>query len=176
MFSMATSGSWPPGGIAAIAEHLRARSAMTIAEPSEHEICGLGTEGEYRLARFEGRPQLREREPDGGRSSVSQPIRRDDDPLRRDAERRRQDGVHAAIGLMRKDVVARLACRTLRRRGAMQKQFEARATDHGEIVPELGKSKTAARGVAPARSKPCANTRALAKPVQAWRNSTKGPS
>src|SRR5271169_3573258 len=114
MFSMATSGSWPPGGIAAIAEHLNARSAMTIAEPSEHEIGGLGTEGEYRLARFEGRPQLCEGEPDGSRSCVSQTIRRNDDPLTRDSEQRRQNGINATIGLMRQDVVGRMTCSALR--------------------------------------------------------------
>src|SRR5271166_5286510 len=225
---------------------------MTIAEPSEHEIGGLGTEGEYRLSTFEGRSQLRESQPDGRRSRVSQTIRRDDDPLTRDAERRRQNGIDATIGLMRQDVVGRMACSALRRCRAMQKQFKARITYRGEIVPKLGKSETAARGIgaairycqagqapapqlavkhvresrawtvviaredysgcavahldeideltasfaarcgskntepvsdptiatgpAPARSNPCANTRALAKPVQAWRNSTKGPS
>ena len=120
---------------------------MAVTEPPEHEIGGLGAEGEHRLARLESRPQLSEGEPDGSRSCVSQPICRNDDPLRRNAERRPQDGIHATIGLVRQDVVARPASGALRRRGAMQKQFEARVTYRGEIMPKLGKSETTARRI-----------------------------
>jgi len=43
--------------------------------------------------------------------------------------------------------VGRVACSALRRCRAMQKQFKARIIYRGEIVPKLGKSKTAARGI-----------------------------
>src|SRR5271169_6641865 len=117
---------------------------MVIAEPAEHEVGGLSAEGEHSLARLESRPQLSEGEPDGSRSCVSQPICRNDDPLRRNAERRPQDGIHATIGLVRQDVVARPASGALRRRGAMQKQFKAAAAYRIEIVPEFGKPGAAA--------------------------------
>ena len=120
---------------------------MTITEPAEHEIGGLGAEGEHRLARFESGSQLRQSEPDGGRSRISQPICRDHNPLTRDAEGRRQNGIHSAIGLMRQDVVAGRVSRVFRRSGAMQKQFAAGMADRGEIVLEFGESETAARGV-----------------------------
>src|ERR1700752_3623227 len=99
-------------------EPLGAKSGMVVAKSAEHEIGGLGTKDEYRLARSERRPQLREREPDGCRSCVSQPIRGDDDPLACDTERRCKNGIHAAIGLMWQDVVAALAADVLCRRGA----------------------------------------------------------
>jgi len=111
---------------------------MPITEAAEHEIGGLGAEGEHRLAWFESRPQLRESKPDGGRSGISQPICCDDDPLTRDAERRRQNGVHSAISLMRQDVVAGPVSRVFRRGGAMQKQFAAGMANRGEIVLEFG--------------------------------------
>src|SRR5260221_6328434 len=147
MFSTATSDSRLSGGASAIAKRKRAGSAMVVTESAEHEIGGLGAEGERCLARLETRPQLRKGEPDGSRSSVSQPIGRDDDPLGREAKRRRQDCVHAAIGLMRQDIVGWPAPRALRRRGAAQKQVEARAADRPEIVTELGKAGMAPRGV-----------------------------
>src|ERR1700741_3663901 len=107
---------------------------MVVAKSAEHEIGGLGTKDESRLTRSERRPQLREREPDGGRSCVSQPIRRDDDPLASDAKRRCENGVHPAIRLMWQDVVAGPAPDGLCRRGAMQKQFEAGVVNGGEIM------------------------------------------
>jgi len=120
---------------------------MTITEPAEHEVGGLGAESEHRLAWYDNGPQLREGEPDDGRSCISQPIGGDGDPLGRDAERRRQNGIHTAIGLMAQDIVGWPTYCSLRRRHAVQKQFKARALDRGEIVSELGKSDTATRGV-----------------------------
>ena len=78
---------------------------MTITEPAEHEVGGLGAESEHRLAWYDNGPQLREGEPDDGRSCISQPSGGDGDPLGRDAERRRQNGIHTAIGLMAQDIV-----------------------------------------------------------------------
>src|SRR5271169_651114 len=49
--------------------------------------------------------------------------------------------------LARQDVVGRMTCSALRRCRAMQKQFKARMTYRGEIVPKLEKSETAARGI-----------------------------
>ena len=120
---------------------------MAIAEPAEHEVGGLSAEGEHSLARIESRPQLSEGEPDGRRSCISQPICRNDDPLPRNAERRRQNAIHAAIGLMWKDVVARLASGVVRCRRAMQKQFKAGAPYRIEVVPEFGKPGAAAGAV-----------------------------
>src|SRR5260370_17810072 len=120
---------------------------MVIAEPAEHEVGGLSAERELGLAPFESRSQLHEGEREGSRSCVSKSIRRNDDPLGCDAEGRRQNGIHAAIGLVRQDVVARPASGALRRRGAMQKQFKARVTYRGEIMPKLGKSETTARRI-----------------------------
>ena len=113
---------------------------MAIAEPAKHEVRGLSAEGENSLAELESPPQLSEGELYGSRSCVSQTIRRDDNPLGCDAERRRQNGIHATIGLVRQDVVARPASGALRRRGAMQKQFKAGAAYRIEIVPEFGKT------------------------------------
>jgi len=48
---------------------------------------------------------------------------------------------------MRQNIVGCSASCTFRRRGAMQKEFKARAVDRGEIVLELGKSDTAPRSV-----------------------------
>src|SRR5258708_22721439 len=107
MFSTATRGSRLLSGASAIAGRKRAGSAMAITEAAEHEVGGLGTEGERCLARPQTRPQLRKGEPDGSRSSVSQPIGGDDDPLGREAKRRCQDFVHAALGLMPPEVVGR---------------------------------------------------------------------
>jgi len=120
---------------------------MVIPKSAEHEVGGLGTEGEHGLAGFEGRPQLRKGEPYCSRSCISQPIGGDDDPLRHDAKRPGQDRVHSAIGLMRQNIIGWPASCTLRRRRAVQKQFKARAVDRSEIVSELGKSDTAARSV-----------------------------
>src|ERR1700747_2452293 len=112
---------------------------MVIAEPAEHEVGGLSAEGEHSLAGIESRPQLSEGEEDRSRSCISQPTCRNDDPLPRNAERRRQNAIHAAIGLMRKDVVARRASGVVRCRGAMEKQFKAGAADPFEVVAGFGK-------------------------------------
>src|SRR5260221_6279752 len=125
MFSTATSDSRLSGGASAIAKRRRAGSAMVVTESAEHEIGGLGAEGERYLARLETRPQLRKGEPDGSRSSVSQPIGGDDDPLGREAKRRRQDCVHAAIGLMRQGIGGWAAPPALRPPGGGQKQGRA---------------------------------------------------
>src|ERR1700739_159598 len=117
---------------------------MVIAEPAEHEVGGLSAEGEHSLARIESRPQLSEGEPDRRRSCISQAICRNDDPLRGNAEWRRQDGAHAAIGLVRQDVVAGPASAALRRCSAMQKQFKAGAAYRIEVVPEFEKPGAAA--------------------------------
>src|SRR5260221_11454674 len=103
MFSTATSDSRLSGGASAIAKRKRAGSAMVVTESAEHEIGGLGAEGERCLARLETRPQLRKGEPDGSRSSVSQPIGGDEDPLGGEAKRRRQECCHSAIGLLAHD-------------------------------------------------------------------------
>src|SRR5258707_59790 len=105
MFSTATRGSRLLGGASAIARRKRAGSAMAITEAAEHEVGGLGAEGERCLARLEARSQLCKGEPDGSRSGVSQPVGGDDDPLGREAKRRRQDRVHAPVGLMWQDIV-----------------------------------------------------------------------
>src|SRR5260221_2957550 len=100
MFSTATRGSRLLGGASAIARRKRAGSAMVVTESAEHEIGGLGAEGERCLARLETRPQLRKGEPDGSRSSVSQPIGGEDDPLLREAHDRTQAFVLGALGLL----------------------------------------------------------------------------
>jgi hypothetical protein len=120
---------------------------MVVAEPAEHEIGGLGTEGEHSLAGFEGRSHLRQSKPNCSRSRIPQPIGCDDNPLRRDAKRPGQYRVHSAVGLVGQDIVSWPAFCALCCRGAVQEQFKARAVDRGEIVPELGKSDTAARDV-----------------------------
>src|SRR5258708_23963491 len=101
MFSTATSDSRLSGGASAIAKRKRAGSAMVVTESAEHEIGGLGAEGERCLARLETRPQLRKGEPDGSRSSVSQPIGGDDHPPLREAKPRPPDCGHAAPGPLR---------------------------------------------------------------------------
>src|SRR6516162_7916875 len=121
MFFTATNGSRAQRNVAALAEHMRARSGMVVAEPAEHEVGGLHTEGEHSLTGFEGRSPLREGEPDGSRSRISQPIGADDDPIRREAKWPGQDCVHSAIGLMGQDIVGWPGSRTLRRRRAVQK-------------------------------------------------------
>src|SRR5712671_5603214 len=120
---------------------------MVIPKPAEHEVGGLGTECEQGLAGFEGRSQLRQSKPYCSRSRISQPIGCDDNPLGREAKRPGQYRVHSAVGLVRQDIVGWPASCALRRRGAVQEQLKARAVDRGEIVPELGKSDTAARDV-----------------------------
>src|SRR5258708_21327453 len=99
MFSTATRGSRLLSGASAIAGRKRAGSAMAITEAAKHEVGGLGTEGERCLARLETRPQLREGEPDGSRSSVSQPIGGDDPPLGPHAQRACHDCGPAPTGL-----------------------------------------------------------------------------
>src|ERR1700758_2512654 len=147
MFSTATNGSRAHRNVAGLAEHMREKSGMVIPKSAEHEVGGLGTEGEHGLAGLGGRPNLRKGEPYCSRSCISQPIGGDDDPLRHDAKRPGQDRVHSAIGLMRQNIIGWPASCTLRRRRAVQKQFKARAVDRSEIVSELGKSDTAARSV-----------------------------
>src|SRR5882672_9462372 len=147
MFSTAISDSRPLGGAAAIAEHMQALSGMVIPEPAEHGVGGLGTEGEHSLAELEGRSHWRQSKPHRSRSRIPQPTGGDDDPLSREAKWPGQDRVHSAIGLMRQNIVGCSASCTFRRRGAMQKEFKARAVDRGEIVLELGKSDTAPRSV-----------------------------
>src|SRR5260221_13438560 len=100
MFSTATSDSRLSGGASAIAKRKRAGSAMVGTESAEHEIGGLGAEGERCLARLETRPQLRKGEPDGSRSSVSQPIGGDEHPHGREANDRTQAFVLGALGLL----------------------------------------------------------------------------
>jgi hypothetical protein len=84
------------------------------------DLLGLG-HGQAAELPFESRSQLREGEPDGSRSCVSESIRRDNDPFGCDTERRCQDSVDPAVGLMRKDVITSLASGVVRRCGAMQK-------------------------------------------------------
>src|SRR5260221_11047319 len=117
MFSTATSDSRLSGGASAIAKRKRAGSAMVVTESAEHEIGGLGAEGERCLARLETRPQLRKGEPDGSRSSVSQPIGGDSQPPGREANRPPRECVHAAISLMRHDIIGSPAPRALPPRG-----------------------------------------------------------
>src|SRR5260370_40406081 len=101
MFAAATRGARWLSGASAIAGRKRAGSAMAITEAAKHEVGGLGTEGERCLARPQTRPQLRKGEPDGSRSSVSQPIGGDDDPLRGPGKPRGQEWLPAATGLRR---------------------------------------------------------------------------
>jgi hypothetical protein len=120
---------------------------MTITEPAEHIVGGLGAKSEHRPAWCERGLPLREGEPDGSRSSVSQPIGGDDNPLRREAKRPGQERVHSAIGLVGQDIVGWPGSRALRRRCAVQKLLKARAVDRSKIVSELRKSATAAWGI-----------------------------
>src|SRR5258708_20261325 len=80
-------------------------SAMVVTKSTEHEIGGLGAEGNHGLARFEGRPQLVKGKPDRRRPRISEPIGCDDDLLRRETKRRRQDRVHAALCLVRHHIL-----------------------------------------------------------------------
>src|SRR5260221_12737382 len=116
MCSTATRGSRLLGGASAIARRKRAGSAMAITEAAEHEVGGLGTEGERCLARLEARSQLRKGEPDGSRSGVSRPVGCDDDSLGGEAKRRWENCVRAAVGLMRQDIGGRPTPAGLRRK------------------------------------------------------------